>query len=167
MKFEVTVGGRTFDIEVEHGGLVRVNGRPVYVDLEQIGGSAAYSLALDEGSYIVFVEEGPGEYSVEVEGRAYPVRVQAGRPHLERPADAESAAVGGHWALHAPLAGRLVSVPVVAGQAVEAGQFLAVLGSMKMQMELKAAHAGRVEAVHGAPGDEVAQGQILVTLAVE
>ena len=53
MKYRVTAAGQTYEIEVEPNHLVRVNGRPVYVDLEQVGGLPVYTLALDDAEKLV------------------------------------------------------------------------------------------------------------------
>jgi biotin carboxyl carrier protein len=62
------------------------------------------------------------------------------------------------------LAGNLVAVLVDAGDLVTDGQVVAVLESMKMQMELRAPDSAVVEAVHHQPGKDVSQGEALVTL---
>lgn len=167
MKYQVSVGGRSFEIEVDHDRLVRVNGRPLYVDLEQVGGLPVYSLALDEVGYVVFVEEAQEEYRVEVKGQVYPVEVQSQRPRLA-PRQVECTTDGGQClAISAPLAGNLVSLLVTAGDPVDAGQVVAVVESMKMKMELKAPQAGVVEAIHGPPGRGVDQAEELVILRAQ
>jgi len=159
----VTVAGRSFDIEVDHDRLVRVNGQPLYVDLEQVGGLPVYSLALDDEGYMLFIEEGQEQYRVEVQGHVYPVAVERDRPQL--PARRVECAEGTEClVIQAPLAGRLLALRVAAGDWIEAGQGVAVVESMKMQMEIKAPQAGVVEAVHGPPGRDVSQGEALVVL---
>jgi biotin carboxyl carrier protein len=165
MNYKVGVGGRSYDIEVEHERLVRVNGRPFYIDLEQVGGLPVYSLALDETGYVLFVEEGQGKYQVEVQGQVYPVEVQLQRPWLTRRQQVQCPGEGHQcFEVSAPLAGCLVSLPVVVGARVQAGEVVAVVESMKMQMELKAPEEGVVEALHGPPGRNVGRGESLVTL---
>jgi biotin carboxyl carrier protein len=164
MKFQVTVAGRSFDIEVDHDQLVRVDGRPLYVDLEQVGGLPVYSLALDDDGYVVFVEEGQTEYHVEVKGQVFPVDVRPQRPQLTRRKAACSDGREACLVIRAPLAGTLVSLPVAIGDAVEAGQVIAVVESMKMQMELKAPQPGLIEAIEASPGQDVGQGETLVTI---
>lgn len=164
MKFKVAVAGQSFDIEVDHDHLVRVNGRPLYVDLEQVGGLPVYSLALDDAGYVLFVEEGQGEYRVEVRGQVYPVEV---RPQRPRVAVREAACSDDNEAclvISAPLAGNLLSLMVAVGDQVQAGQVVAVVESMKMQMEIKSPQAGVVEAVHGPPERDIGQGEGLVTI---
>jgi biotin carboxyl carrier protein len=164
VKYDVTVAGRTFEIEIEHDQLVRVNGRPLYVDLEQVGGLPVYSLTLDDRGFVVFVEDGQEEYQVEVQGQVYPVAVQTRRPRLA-PAEADLAGDDAEYlAIQAPLAGSLLSLPVEAGQRLQAGQVVAVVESMKMKMELKAPLSGVVDAVNGPEQRDVCQGETLVTL---
>jgi biotin carboxyl carrier protein len=167
VKYRVTVAGRSFEIEVDHDRLVRVNGQSLYVDLEQVGGLPVYSLALDDEGYVVFVEEGQQEYRVEVQGQIYPVEVQNQRPRLV-PQRVECAGDGQEClAVSAPLAGYLVSLPVAVGERVRAGQVLAVVESMKMKMELKAPRSGLVDGLGGPAERDVAQGEVLVTLQVD
>jgi biotin carboxyl carrier protein len=166
MRYRVTVEGRCFDIEVDHNHLVRVDGRSLYVDLEQVGGLPLYSLALDDEGFVVFVEEGLDEYRVEVRGEVHPVQVQRQRPQLgARPA--ECTGDGECLVIRAPLAGYLLSLPAAAGQRVRARQPVAIVESMKMQMELRAPKAGLVEKVHGPAGRKVCQGEKLVTLRAD
>lgn len=166
MRYRVTVQGRSFDVEVERDRLVRVDGRCIYVDLEQVGGLPLYSLALDDEGFVVFVEQGLDEYNVEVRGEIYPVKVQCQRPELSaRPV--ECADDGECLVIRAPLAGQLLALPAAAGQRVQTRQPVAIVESMKMQMELKAPKAGVVEQVHGPAGRTVFQGEELVVLRAD
>ncbi|MBP6778864.1 MAG: carbamoyl-phosphate synthase large subunit, partial [Piscinibacter sp.] len=70
----------------------------------------------------------------------------------------------GMFAVTAPLAGTVVSVDVVPGQAVSAGQTVAVLESMKMEHLVHAAASGIVQAVAVAPGDALAGGATMVLI---
>jgi biotin carboxyl carrier protein len=60
--------------------------------------------------------------------------------------------------------GKVVRVLVAPGDQVEAGQGLVVVEAMKMQNEMKAAHAGRVATVPAKEGATVAAGEILATI---
>ena len=164
MKYRVTTGEQDFEIEIDCNHLVRVNGRPLYVEFEQIAGLPAYSLSTDEGGYVVFVEEKPGAYRVEIQGKVFPVSVELQRPRLPIQPDLESSGSQECHCITAPLAGQVASLAVGVGDQVEAGQTVATLESMKMQMEIKAPHAATVEILHVEPGQEVRQGQELATL---
>ncbi|MHC1560974.1 acetyl/propionyl/methylcrotonyl-CoA carboxylase subunit alpha [Actinomycetospora sp. C-140] len=65
----------------------------------------------------------------------------------------------------APMDATVVDVPVHAGEDVAAGAVLVVLEAMKMELPVRAAQAGRVDAVHVGPGDRVTAGSALVVLA--
>ncbi len=70
----------------------------------------------------------------------------------------------GTLALNAPSAGVLVSLAVAEGDAVAAGQRIAVLEAMKMEFEVKAEHSGIVRALAVAPGEAIGEGQALAFL---
>jgi biotin carboxyl carrier protein len=167
VKYQVSVGGQSFVIEIDRDWLVWVNGHPLYIDLEQVGGLPVYSLAMGDEGYVVFVEDAQGEYRVEVGGQIYPVEVQSQRPRLTPRRDKCSPDKGECVAVSAPLAGNLVSLPVAASDRVKAGQVVAIVESMKMRMELKTPQAGVVEALYGPAGRSVEKGEELVILASE
>jgi biotin carboxyl carrier protein len=164
VKYTATVAGRSFELEVDHDRLVWVDGRPLYVEMEQVGGLPVYSLALDDEGYVLFVERGQEDYLVEVQGQLYPVEVQLQRPRLEPQrvycADGDDVCL----TVCAPLAGRLASLCVSVGDLVEAGQVVAVVESMKMQIEVRTPEAGVVEAANGPSERDVDQGEELVSL---
>jgi biotin carboxyl carrier protein len=118
VKYLVTVAGQSFEIEVDHERLVRINGRPQYLDLEQVGGLPVYSLALDDAGYIVFVEEAQGHYQVEVQGQVYSVSVERQFPRLAGRRVECPGGAGDCLAINAPLAGKLFSLLVAAGDQV-------------------------------------------------
>lgn len=164
MKYEVNVSGQPFLVEVGRGQSARINGRPVQAALEQIGDLPVYSLAAGDGVYLVLIEGEEGDYRVEVDGRVYTAQVQRSRPqpHVQESVCRE----GGDLCVvvAAPLAGTLLSQPVVEGEAVRPAQVVAVLESMKMQMEIRAPHGGVIETVHQSPGSDVGQGEALVSI---
>jgi len=73
-----------------------------------------------------------------------------------------SAATGG---LTTPLPGVVVTVPVVVGQEVAAGDVLMVIEAMKMEHTINAPYAGTVAAIHFARGQRVPEGSALLELA--
>ncbi len=64
--------------------------------------------------------------------------------------------------LLSPMPGLLVSVAVKPGQAVRAGEELAVIEAMKMQNILRAQQDGAVKAVHAKPGESLAVDQAII-----
>jgi biotin carboxyl carrier protein len=166
VKYSVTVGEQCFEVDVDHEGLVRVDGRALYVDMEQVGGLPVYSLALDGAGYVLFVEPVQGGYQVEVRGQVYPVEVRVRRPQLGQRQTRASECQGRQVMVEAPLAGRLLSLAVAEGERVAAGQVVAVVESMKMQMALRAPVDGAVRALQGPAQRDVCQGETLVSLVV-
>ena len=66
--------------------------------------------------------------------------------------------------IKAPMPGKVLDVFVTAGEAVEKGQKLLILGAMKIEHTMKAPKAGVVKAVHAATGDQVADKAVLVEI---
>ena len=70
----------------------------------------------------------------------------------------------GPISIRAIIPGRIVSVSIVAGDPVEAGQQLLVVEAMKMQNELRAPRAGIVSSVAVGVGGTIEVGDSLVVL---
>ena len=68
-------------------------------------------------------------------------------------------------AVRAHIAGTVWKVEVAFDDEVEEGQIVAILESMKMEMPVEAPKAGRVTAIHVAPGRFVEEGDALIELA--
>ena len=77
----------------------------------------------------------------------------------------EQAPLGsGLISIDAPMPGKLVSLAVEIGEEVAAGQTVAILESMKMEHEVKAAESGVVDALPVLTGDPILEGQRLIHL---
>ena len=63
-----------------------------------------------------------------------------------------------------PLPGVIIEVSVKEGQAVKAGEKVAVLEAMKMENEISADRDGTITAIHVAKGDSVLEGAPVVTI---
>lgn len=113
-----------------------------------------------------------GVYTVEVEGKAFVVKVSDGRdvsqlsaaPVAAAPAAAPAPA-GAGTPVTAPLAGTIWKVLAAEGQTVAEGEVLLILEAMKMETEIRAAQAGTVRGIAVKAGDAVAVGDTLLQLA--
>jgi hypothetical protein len=135
----------------------------------------------------------PGWYSLIVEGRSHTVAIatwRAGGPDPGRGGgprrwtlvfDGETvgldvgrssrgrgtAAAGtsaGAGQIRAPMPGLVVAIHGGPGTAVVSGQPLIIMEAMKMQMEIRAPHAGVLREVRVVPGQDVAGDDVLATL---
>ncbi|EOF6257646.1 biotin/lipoyl-containing protein, partial [Salmonella enterica] len=112
-----------------------------------------------------------GVYTVEVEGKAFVVKVSDGGDISQLtaavPASAPAAAApaGAGTPVTAPLAGNIWKVIASEGQTVAEGDVLLILEAMKMETEIRAAQAGTVRGIAVKSGDAVSVGDTLMTLA--
>ncbi|HBQ6665148.1 TPA: biotin/lipoyl-binding protein, partial [Klebsiella pneumoniae] len=112
-----------------------------------------------------------GVYTVEVEGKAFVVKVSDGGDVSQLSATAPvasapaAAPAGAGTPVTAPLAGTIWKVLASEGQTVAAGEVLLILEAMKMETEIRAAQAGTVRGIAVKAGDAVAVGDTLMTLA--
>ena len=67
--------------------------------------------------------------------------------------------------LRAPFNGKVVALPVAAGQALAAGDTVVVIESMKLEHSLASPAAATVAEVLVAPGQQVSPGQVLARFA--
>ena len=163
MRYTVRVNGRPVAVEVDgKGGSVSVDGRPLAADLRRIRGEGAWTLRLGERVHCVGGSGNGSGGTVTVGARVFRVEVEDEREaaaHAVRPADA-----GGPRVLRSAMPGIVREVLVAEGEAVAAKQPLLVLEAMKMQNEVRADRAGTVARIHAAPGTTVARGDPLVTM---
>lgn len=115
---------------------------------------------------------GSAVYTVELEGKAFVVKVSEGGDisHVVTTApqaapQAAPAPTTGGTPVTAPMAGNIWKVVATEGQTVAAGDVLFILEAMKMETEVKAAQAGTVRGICVKAGDAVAVGDTVMTLA--
>ncbi len=66
--------------------------------------------------------------------------------------------------IKSPMAGTIFELIAAVGDAVEEGDELVILESMKMEIPVEAPNDGTIAEVHVAQGDQVQEGDLLVTL---
>jgi biotin carboxyl carrier protein len=140
----------------------------------------AYKFKINGKDYAVTIGEAEGKMlSVNVNGADYQVElenapaaapaapVQAAAPAAAAPAAPAPAApaAGAGEKVNSPLPGVIVEVSVKEGQAVKAGQKVAVLEAMKMENEIPAPKDGTITAIHVNKGDSILEGAPVVTIA--
>jgi len=109
---------------------------------------------------VEMLEEAPGRPvsvfvpSPRVEPVAVPAPVAAPRPAAARAAGA----------VPSPLSGMVISVDVVVGQAVQAGDLLVTLEAMKMKTPVRAPAGGTVKSIEAKAGIAIEEGSALLVL---
>ena len=116
---------------------------------------------------------GSAVYTVELEGKAFVVKVSEGGD-ISHVATTTAAAVpqtapapaptSGGTPVTAPMAGNIWKVVATESQTVAAGDVLFILEAMKMETEVKAAQAGTVRGICVKAGDAVAVGDTVMNL---
>jgi biotin carboxyl carrier protein len=143
--YAVTIGeadGRTLP--------VNVNGADYQVELENAPQAAP-----------VAAMPGPGRTPDQVGSDA----AKAGSDAAKAGAAPSAKPAGAGEKVNSPLPGVIIEVSVKEGQAVKAGQKLAVLEAMKMENEIPAPKDGTVTAIHVSKGDSVLEGAPIVSIA--
>jgi acetyl-CoA/propionyl-CoA carboxylase biotin carboxyl carrier protein len=108
--------------------------------------------------------------AVEVDGRAYDVRVHTAEPpwaalgRRRRQRTAEGAG-NGSGSVASPMQGTVLKVLVSDGDEVAAGQVICVIEAMKMENEVAAPVDGVVSELGIAPGEGVTTGQLICVVA--
>ena len=138
----------------------------------------SYKFKINGKDYAVTIGEAEGrmlsvnvngaDYQVELENApvAAPAPVQTAAPAAVAPAaPAPAAPAGAGEKVNSPLPGVIVEVSVKEGQAVKAGQKVAVLEAMKMENEIPAPKDGTIIAIHVNKGDSILEGAPVVTIA--
>jgi acetyl/propionyl-CoA carboxylase alpha subunit len=164
VRYWVRVGDRALEVDLR-SEVPLVDGEPLAADLVPTGNPGLYHLRLPGDAVTLVARRGPerGNWRILLDGvwldvevideRTRTLQALSGAP----PAPADRS-------VRAPMPGLVLEVHVAPGDAVQAGQPVAVVEAMKMENELRAPAAGRVVAVHVAPGQTVERGAVLLDL---
>jgi acetyl/propionyl-CoA carboxylase alpha subunit len=168
MLYHVTIGTRTFRIELD-GGRVRVDDDDIgSVEILALPGTPVRHLLADgRAAAIVAHRDGDGAWDLHVDGWPLRAAVLDERTRAIRAMTGRGAAAHGPKPVRAPMPGLIVRIDVAAGESVKAGQGVVVMEAMKMENELKADGSGLVARVLVAAGQAVEKGAVLVEFEAE
>ena len=130
-----------------------VENKPVSKAAPAASGSTVYTVELEGKAFVVKVSEG-GDIS-----HVATTTAQAAPQVAPAPAP-----TSGGTPVTAPMAGNIWKVVATEGQTVAAGDVLFILEAMKMETEVKAAQAGTVRGICVKAGDAVAVGDTVMNL---
>lgn len=150
----------------------RINGHDYQVDVNSVEGGIA-DVTVNGTDYKVELADAvpaPAQQAV----RPAPQTVSTGAPAVTPQATAPapqatqtataSAPQGKGEVVTAPLPGVILDIKVKVGDAVKAGQTVAVLEAMKMENEIESTASGTVTAVNAGKGDSVLEGAAIITI---
>lgn len=150
----------------------RINGHDYQVDVNSVEGGIA-DVTVNGTDYKVELADAvpaPAQQAV----RPAPQTVSTGTPAVTPQATAPapqaaqtataSAPLGKGEVVTAPLPGVILDIKVKVGDAVKAGQTVAVLEAMKMENEIESTASGTVTAVNAGKGDSVLEGAAIITI---
>jgi len=163
-EYELVGPGRNFDLEVtpEAGGYkVLLGGKVFHLKLEKGREPGQLVAQLDNTLLKVRVESAGAETIVLSLGDE-PLSYRRFRPSVESRPIGTTAGEGTKDTLTSPLPGRVITVAVVPGAKVKAGDSLLVIESMKMETAIRSDRDGRIEAVMVMEGSSVKRGSPLI-----
>ena len=135
----------------------KINGKQYDVAINSVEGGTA-DVTVNGTSYKVELSDAPAAAT------SAPSQPAAQAVTAAEPAP-KAAPSGKGEKVTSPLPGVIIEVSVKEGQAVKAGQKVAVLEAMKMENEISAQRDGTVTAIHVSKGDSVLEGDAIVTIA--
>jgi propionyl-CoA carboxylase alpha chain len=161
--WQVLIDGTAHDVSVSTDGII-VDGEVIEIDLEYTPGDRLVEAEIDDEPLAVKILRTRTGFKLTTRGAS----------HVARVLPAHIAPLAAHMIekippdlskfLLSPMPGLLVALHVGAGDAVEAGQPLAVVEAMKMENILRAGKTGTVKSIEAAQGDSLAVDQVILEL---
>ena len=143
----------------------KINGNEYNVEIGSVEGNVA-DVTVNGASYKVEMENAPAVQAAPAAPKAAQTpAASAATVSAPAPAAAPSPASGSGKPVTSPLPGVIIEISVKEGQAVKAGQKVAVLEAMKMENEIQAPADGTVTAILVSKGDSVLEGAEIVKIA--
>jgi propionyl-CoA carboxylase alpha chain len=161
--WQVLIDGVAHDVSVSTDGII-VDGEEIEIDLEYTPGDRLVEAEIDDEPLAVKILRTRTGFKLTTRGAS----------HVARVLPAHVAPLAAHMIekippdlskfLLSPMPGLLVALHVAAGDAVEAGQPLAVVEAMKMENILRAGKTGTVKSIEAMQGDSLAVDQVILEL---
>lgn len=150
----------------------RINGHDYQVDVNSVEGGIA-DVTVNGTDYKVELADAvpaPAQQAVRPAPQTVSTGAPAVTPQTTAPAPQAAQAAtptapqGKGEVVTAPLPGVILDIKVKVGDAVKAGQTVAVLEAMKMENEIESTASGTVTAVNAGKGDSVLEGAAIITI---
>ncbi len=164
MKYITTIDEKPVTIGIDDRGVLTLDGEAVAYDFHPSSDPTLFSLLLNNRSYELRILPEEDGYAVQLEGSTFNVKVEDERTHRLAGVKGRLASGTGEIILKSPMPGVIIDLLVNVGDAVEQGQTLLILESMKMHNEFKAPRNATVKEVRVAIGDNLNQKQVMLVL---
>ena len=168
MAYEISIEHRTAKIELLNRAgtkaLIKVDDHKYDLDIVEVE-NGVYSILYNGHSYNVELIEGENskKYIVNTFAKTFNVEViDAESKYISN--RNQGLEVEGSNQIASPMPGKIVKIPVKAGDMVVSGQTLIVVEAMKMQSEFKATGDKIVQAILVKEGDTVDSHQVMIKL---
>ena len=164
MKYITTIDEQPHTIEIDDKARLSIDGESVEYDFQPSSDPTLFSLLIGNQSYELRISPEEEGYTVQLQGEHLEVQVEDERTHRLAGVRGKLASGTGEIILKAPMPGVIIDLLVVEGDAVEEGQTLLILESMKMHNEFKSPRGATVKEVRVAIGDNLNQKEVMVVL---
>ena len=162
--WHVLIDGAAHDVHISTEG-VSVDGSEIDLDLEYTPGDRIVEAMLGDEPLAVRVARSRTGFKLTTRGASHTVRVLPAHIAPFAAHMVEKVLPDLSKFLLSPMPGLLVTLHVAEGDAVEAGQPLAVIEAMKMENILRAGKTGTVKSVSAKQGDSLAVDEVILELA--
>ncbi|MCP5095238.1 MAG: hypothetical protein GY943_06780 [Chloroflexi bacterium] len=163
MKYYATVDDKEYVIDIGPDD-IKVNDKTYSYNFHELSTAGLVSLIINNRSLEAVVEERDGLSEVLIKGELYPVNVQDERAYRLAKARGTIQDVTGQATIKSPMPGIIIATPVSEGDAINKGDKVIILESMKMENELKSPRDGVVVTLAVEPGVSVEKGQVLAVI---
>jgi acetyl/propionyl-CoA carboxylase alpha subunit len=165
MKYIAKIKDNTFKIDIEEkdGKLeVKLNGKPVSVDLIEVKPPNFLSLLVNNRSFDAEILKDSERYWVSMRGRRFECELEDERVSKLKKLSGYEGREGVQRELKSPMPGLVVAIEIKEGQEVKPGDGLVIVEAMKMENELKASFKGKVKNVIVKEGQAVEKDEVLI-----
>lgn len=168
MSLEIRIDDRHSQVELvsrdKNRVKIKVDDKIHEVDIVRVE-EGIYSILLDGKSYVVELLEGDTskKYSASTAFRSFDLEIiDAETRYLMSRKGSELDEADNQ--ISSPMPGKVVKIPIKAGDKVEMGQTVIIVSAMKMESEYKAGKAGIIKEIHVKEGDTIEGNQPLITI---
>ena len=169
-KYNFRINGHDYQVDVNsvEGGIadVTVNGTDYKVELADAVPAPAQQAArpAPQATFTAAQAVTPQATAQAAQTAAQAPQATAQATQTAAQTATASAPKGKGEVVTAPLPGVILDIKVKVGDAVKAGQTVAVLEAMKMENEIESTASGTVTAVNAGKGDSVLEGAAIITI---